>query len=265
MKTKLYFLVLFFVCIELNSVAQPKFLQKETDHKGHISFAKLSTDTLLQPISKAPELLKNMYSARNADELKPSKMRKEKSDELGYTHQFYQQYYKNVKVEDGEVSVHANKNGNIETVFGSFQSVGDVEAEPKLSEEQALKSALKYIGAEVYKWQVPEEEKWIKEYYNDTYYPVGELVIVKDRLKTDSIYRLAYRFDIYAHKPMSRNYIWVDAITGDIVNIASRIEFANATGSADTRYSGTRTITTDSYNGSFRLRETRNGVNIWSH
>ena len=118
------------------------------------------------------------------------------------------------------------------------------------------------MNAEIYKWQIPEEEQWIKEYFNDTYYPVGELVIVKDRLKTDSNYRLAYRFDIYAHKPMSRNYIWVDAITGDIIDVASRIMFDNAVGTAETRYSGPRTITTDSYNGSYRLRETRNGVNI---
>jgi Zn-dependent metalloprotease len=88
------------------------------------------------------------------------------------------------------------------------------------------------------------------------------LVIVKDILKTDSIYRLAYKFDIYAHKPLSRNYIWIDAITGEVINIESRIHFSNATGTAATRYSGTRTIMTDSYNGSYRLRESRNGVNI---
>jgi Zn-dependent metalloprotease len=54
----------------------------------------------------------------------------------------------------------------------------------------------------------------------------------------------------------------VDAITGEIINKASRIIFSNATGTAATRYSGTQTITADSYNGSYRLRETRNGVNI---
>jgi Zn-dependent metalloprotease len=85
---------------------------------------------------------------------------------------------------------------------------------------------------------------------------------VKDLLKTNSIYRLAYKFDIYAHHPMSRNYVWVDAITGEVINIESRIHFSNAMGTAFTRYSGTRTITTDSYSGGYRLRETKNGVNI---
>jgi Zn-dependent metalloprotease len=243
-------------------MAQTKYLQKELDRQGKVSFARLSADSLPQPVRKSGELLKNMYSMRNTDGLKPSEIRKDKQDESGNTHQYYQQYYKNVKVENGEVSVHANRDGNIETVFGYFKPVGDVNTESQLSELQALQYAFKYIGAEVYKWQIPEEEQWIKEYFNGTYYPVGELVIVKDRLKTDINYRLAYRFDIYAHQPMSRDYVWVDAITGDIIDMASRIMFANATGMAVTRYSGTRTITTDSYNGSYRLRATKNGVNI---
>ena len=37
---------------------------------------------------------------------------------------------------------------------------------------------------------------------------------------------------------------------------------ANAVGNADTRYSGNRPITTDSYSGGFRLRELRNNVRI---
>ena len=262
MNSRLNFLVLVFLCISLHCMAQPGFLQKEMDSNGNISFAQLRTDTFPQPISQSAELLKNLYSARKTDEFKLSEIRKEIQDELGYTHQYYQQYYRNVKVEYGEVTVHSDRQGNVETIFGYFKPVGDVITEPALSEAQALKYALEHIGAEVYKWQIPEEELWIKEYFNTTYYPAGELVITKDRLKTDSNYRLTYRFDIYAHKPISRDYVWVDAITGEIVDKTTRLIFANATGTAYTRYSSTQTITTDSYNGSYRLRETRNGVNI---
>lgn len=260
MRLKLYLLVTL-SCFALNVFAQTKFLQKETDEKNNITFARFSTDTAVQPLSKSVELLKNLYLTRRDDEMKISEKRNSIQDELGYTHQFHQQYYKGIKVEGGEFSVHALK-GNIENVLGNFQPVGNVVVTPKLSEAQALKFALKHIDAEVYKWQIPEEEAWIKEYYNVSYYPKSELVIVKDRLKTDSIYCLAYRFDIYAHRPMSRYYVWVDAITGEILDKASRIVFSNATGSAATRYSGIRTITTDSYSGSFRLRENQNGVNI---
>ena len=262
MNTRFYFLISFLLCIGLHGNAQTKFLQKELDQNGNISFAVLQTDTEPQSINKSTELLRNIYAMRNTDELKPSEIREEIREESGFIHQYYQQYYRNVKVENGEISVHSNQHGNIETIFGYFKTIGEVDVAPKLSEAQALKYAMEHIGAEVYKWQIPEEEQWIKEYFNDTYYPVGELVVVKDRLKTDRNYRLAFRFDIYAHKPMSRDYVWVDAITGEIIDIATRIIFANSIGTAATRYSSTRTITTDSYNGSYRLRATKNGVNI---
>jgi hypothetical protein len=42
-----------------------------------------------------------------------------------------------------------------------LKPVGDVDIEPLLSESQALQYALKHIGAEVYKWQIPEEEQGI--------------------------------------------------------------------------------------------------------
>jgi Zn-dependent metalloprotease len=236
-------------------------IQKETDNRNHVSFVKFAADTIIS-VNDAANLLKKLQpQTKESDEWKLSTRRNEIKDENDYTHQFYQQYYKGVKVEGGEFSVHA-VNNNIESALGNFEQVGEVSVTANLSEEQALKYALKHIGAEVYKWQVQEEEAWIKEYYNDTYYPKGELVIVKSLLKINKIYRLAYKFDIYAHQPMNRNYVWVDAITGEVINIESRIHFSNATGTAATRYSGTRTITTDSYSGGFRLRETRNGVNI---
>jgi Zn-dependent metalloprotease len=242
-------------------LGQSKIVRKETDKRDCVSFAKFATDTVV-PLKNAPDLLKKLQpQAKDVDDWKHSTRRKEIKDENGYVHQFYQQYHKGIKVESGEFSIHAI-NDNIESVLGNFESVGDVSVTARLSEKEALNSALKHIGADVYKWQIPEEEAWIKEYYNGTYYPKGELVIVRDQLKTDSEYRLAYKFDIYAHKPMSSNYVWVDAITGEVINIESRILFSNATGTAATRYSGTRTITTDLYNGTYRLRETRNGVQI---
>jgi Zn-dependent metalloprotease len=98
-----------------------------------------------------------MYSKRSMNEFKLSERRKEIRDEQGFIHQYYQQYYRNVKVEDGEATVHSDKQGNIETIFGYFKPVGEVDTNPTLSETQAMEYALKHIGAETYKWQIPEE------------------------------------------------------------------------------------------------------------
>ncbi|MDR2423196.1 MAG: hypothetical protein LBD59_00540 [Prevotellaceae bacterium] len=230
--------IVLLLCTGVTTVfGQSKIAQKETDKSGHVSFMKYAADTVIS-LKDATGLLKKLQpKMKDADEWKISVKRKEIKDENGYTHRFYQQYHKGFKVEGGEFGVHA-VNENIEYVLGGFKDVGDVSVTVQLSEAAALKCAIKHIGAEIYKWQIPEEEAWIKEYYNDTYFPRGELVIVKDRLETDSAYRLAYRFDIYAHQPMSRNYVWVDAISGEVINMESRIHFSNATGTAATRYSG---------------------------
>ena len=81
-------------------------------------------------------------------------------------------------------------------------------------------------------------------------------------------YRLAYRFDIYAHKPMSRQYVFVDAINGEVLFTLDRIMAenyeinANTNATAATKYNGTRNIVTDSYNSTYRLRETTRGLGI---
>lgn len=81
-------------------------------------------------------------------------------------------------------------------------------------------------------------------------------------MKTNRQFRLAWKFDVYAHIPLSRNLIYVDAITGDILDVESKIYYINSPGTATTRFSGTRNIVADSFTGGFRLRELRNNVRI---
>lgn len=73
---------------------------------------------------------------------------------------------------------------------------------------------------------------------------------------------MAWKFDIYAHEPTTRDYIFVDAISGGIIKRSSRLYHTNSNGSGDTRYSVNRNFVTDSFVGGFRLREIRNGVQI---
>src|SRR5690606_30245260 len=100
--------------------------------------------------------------------------------------------------------------------------------------------------------------------------PKGDLVILQ---KTSNGYksRLAYKYHIIATDPYVNAYVYVDAITGEILRYNSLIKHAhghgkpgavlnpvaaaNATGTAATRYSGSQTIITDSNNGNFRLRD----------
>ncbi len=234
-------------------------LQKQTARDGIVTSLRFRTDTVPVTMSKAKEVLNSINKMQAADEWR---LEKSSVDKQGTKHQYYLQYHKGIRVAYGTYSMHGNGREQLESAIGNFQKIDQVNTTARLSESEALQHAMKHIGAELYKWQIPEEEHWIKEYLNDTYYPQGEMVIVKDILQGSNQYRLAYKFDIYAHKPLSRYMVYVDAIDGRILDKDSRIHHTNTHGTAVTRYSGTRNIITDSFSGGFRLRELRNGVRI---
>ncbi|MEL7003484.1 MAG: M4 family metallopeptidase, partial [Bacteroidota bacterium] len=63
-------------------------------------------------------------------------------------------------------------------------------------------------------------------------------------------------------EPLSRSYIYVDAKNGNVVHTNDIIHHANATGTAATRYSGTKTIHTETTSGGYRLRDYTRGLGI---
>ncbi|MBK7958711.1 MAG: hypothetical protein IPK03_11775 [Bacteroidetes bacterium] len=67
---------------------------------------------------------------------------------------------------------------------------------------------------------------------------------------------MCYKINVTISEPYNIYDVFVDAHTGEIVNRISRIAHADVTGTANTMYSGINTIKMDSYNGSYRLRET---------
>lgn len=231
-------------------------LQKNTN--GTISFAHVSNVKMANAIS----FLKNVLQATGKDSFI---LQKENTDELGMVHQRYQQYYNGIKVENAEYMLHG-RNGSIETMNGDFQIVKIASVIPTLSEQQALTEALNYVNAKEYKWQDPLMEQFIKKTTNNpdaTYYPKGELVIEKDYLKDEKNLLLSWKFSISSFNPNNEQWIYVDANTGEIINATPKMLDTNTPLTAQTMYNiGTFNITGDSYTGGYRLRETRNGVNV---
>ncbi|MGL6129922.1 M4 family metallopeptidase [Chryseobacterium artocarpi] len=199
--------------------------------------------------------------------LSPGQSRKlgNEVDQLGFETHRFQQTVNDIPVEYGMMAVQT-KNGKIVGQTGKWMLnvPKAVERKANLSEELALQSALSFVGAESYKWQNKDEEEFIKKETNDasaSFAPKGELVYYSDPTdeKLNDL-RLAYKFDIYSEKPLSRQYVFVDAKNGKVLGVDAIIHDVNAPGTATTAYSGNRNIVTDSYNGSYRLRETgRNG------
>ncbi|MBI5219711.1 MAG: M4 family metallopeptidase [Bacteroidia bacterium] len=180
--------------------------------------------------------IKQLY--KNSDDINISLINKE-TDRSGFIHYRYQINYKNIPVEFSMVIAHT-KNGKVCSFNGDLKEPLNTNIIPALDENTALAKALENFPAA-------------------TYYPKGSLVIFPTK---NSGLRLAYKFNIYTPKPLKKADVYIDAVTGIKLFENNRIQTTDVTGTAVTKYSGTQMITTDSYSGSFRLRETGRGNGI---
>ena len=139
-------------------------------------------------------------------------------------------------------------------------------SKPAIPVNAALRNALQKCGASVYKWQLPLEEALLKkELKNEgaTYYPTAVLVYYSGEEDVDSSkLRLAYKFDIYAQTPLSRQYIFIDASDGKVLGTRNLLHRVNTPATAITVFSGSQGIVTDETDGAYRLRETGRGQGI---
>lgn len=187
-------------------------------------------------------------------------------DDLGMLHYRYQQMHEGKEVYTAQVISHTI-DGRVVSFNGRWHEGSFPVGTATLDEKNALNKALNHVGAESYKWEIPEEEaeyKKIKEDPAATYLPKGRLVWLPERFAPGSgTVKLAWLFDIYAHEPMSRQNIFLDAQNGALLETENLIHSGDSKGVAKTRYSDTQQIITDSLSKtSYRLRETGRGGGI---
>ena len=214
-------------------------------------------------LTEASDIVRNALGMGQDDQWLQGRIEK---DQLGFSHYRVRQAYQGVEVEGGMYLLHSYQ-GKVSSVNGEFYPDINLNTTPSISEPQALQTALDYIHADLYQWQIPGMEAFLQQEQNDpfaTNYPVGVQVIAPANGKPDAgDFRLTWRFDIYAASPLSRKYVYVDAHTGQVLFERNRLHSSDVQGTAITGYSGTRTITTDSTGpGNYRLRETGRGNGI---
>jgi len=190
----------------------------------------------------------------------------ENNDNMNMKHIRYKQHYRNTPIEFAIYQVH-EKNNLVESYSGVAFNEINIRNTIVMDEEKALQTVLNIIDATSYMWQFPEEEKNLKEFLGDesaTYYPKGELVLINANMDFKSPkLNYAWKFDIYAKEPVSRAEYYIDAERGNILFINQIIHTGDVTGTAVTKFSGNKTITTDQLAlDSFRLRESGRGKGI---
>jgi Zn-dependent metalloprotease len=221
--------------------------------KKHPSFVKVTDQISLD--QKIPQM-QNLLQMTGYDELR---LLRTETDEIGYTHEKHQQYYKGIKVDGGTYTVHA-KDNQIKMFSGDFFDIGDLNVNPSKSAQMAFGAALSHVGAIQYAW-----EPAVKDGYPEYEKPSGELVIVADRdAKTPA--RLAWKFDIYAAQPLYRAYVYIDAHSGAFIREDLRIHDTNVPATGNSQYNGNVGFTADFTGSSYRLRQTSsgNGVETYS-
>ncbi|GAB3729012.1 hypothetical protein GCM10027594_11120 [Hymenobacter agri] len=211
------------------------------------------------------QVLRQQLALGTNDQLRAARV---ETDQLGFTHERFSQYYQGVRVEHAEYTAH-RKGGAVEFISGDIEKISGLNTSPTLSAPAALTRALAHVGATKYMWQDLGEETLLKQETGKSsasYYPQGELVIVRAARAAQSEHlnqlTLAWKFDVYAQEPVSRAYIYVDAHSGEIVQQDNIIKHADATGSFATAYSGTRSFADGATTGGYFLRETGRGNGI---
>ncbi len=241
----------FFIFLAASAQRGGTVEKQKLDRAGNPTFMKF--DTQLKGVSAAnsKQVLKQVLNLSSNDEFKSLKSN---VDRVGFTHEKFQQYYQGIKVENGVYILHS-QNNIIESLSGEYKVINNINVTPKLTSDLAIERAKAFVNAEEYMWELDAD-----------YAPTSELVIVANDYnkhpKDTFEMVLAYKIDIYATKPLSRQFVYINAHTGEVVHVNARIHNSAATGSAVTRYSGTKNISTDSYNGAYRLRDVTRGGGI---
>ncbi|AOW21185.1 M4 family metallopeptidase [Urechidicola croceus] len=253
--------------------------QKSANQNGNPSLVVFTKSANLS-LSQSKLVLKEQLKLSQNDDYQKIKS---EQDQIGFTHEKYQQYFNGVKVEFGTYTVHA-KNSTIESISGEFYETKNINITPTLSKEQAFQSAISHIGAQSYLW---EDEAASRELGYEK--PEGELVLLPIfdnlTLKGDvEKLKLAYKYEIFTIVPLGGADVYVDAKSGEILFYNARVKHVDnfghdgresyeenslleeentmatfataiAAGNAQTRYSGSQTIETTLSGGNYILSD----------
>lgn len=189
-------------------------------------------------------------------------------DDIGYTHIRYQLYFQKFPVMGSVLIAHIRDN-RLHSFNGDvYRRLQKTDGQP-IPETVCLATAMDSVHASGFLWQIPEEEQAIKEIRNDanaSWFPKGELMFVPAGLDfAGGNFELCYKFNIHAQNPRVAQNIYIQALTGRLHARENMLHTTDVPGTAVTKYSGTKSIITDStapFN--YRLRENTRGLGVYT-
>ncbi|RLJ33044.1 putative secreted protein (Por secretion system target) [Chryseobacterium sp. 7] len=179
------------------------------------------------------------------------KLIKESKDELGIRHSVYEHYYKNIKVMDDMILIH-DKAGKVIHVNGEIITDIDLSAGQKQLAPQKIKSII------------------ITDLHSEGKVKISDIEKVLTKVNKGRKAAMYYtsKVEALSFKPLKAFTYYIDNATGTIVKKNSRVHDTDTPSTSTTYYKGSQSITVDSYNGQFRLKDnarnihTMNGTNL---
>ena len=181
-------------------------------------------------------------------------------DTYGITHYAYNQYYKGILVEGGQLMLH-EKDARLELANGKIYTQISVDVNPVINKSNAIDLALKTVPATKYIWQNLSEEKILQDQLSDkkaSHYPDPVLVICKEDKTSKDI--LAYKVHVRAETPFADKWLLLDAQNGKLVRIADANGHINFPSRGNTLYSGNQNFTSNFSNLHFSLEESNRPI-----
>lgn len=175
------------------------------------------------------------------------KKEREYKDDLGFIHKVYQQYYREYLIVGASYVLH-EESEELKYANGFYAEIPEISLIPTISEDKILENMRDILTNDSRNKNLLIENKGF--------------VICNDYVHKDNVYRLTYKILIQDDESQTFAYYYVDGHTGEILAIQNLICNINSNGTAQTNYSGTKSIVTDSYNTQYRLQENRQGVSI---
>lgn len=186
------------------------------------------------------------------------------NDELGYEHLKYYVTIAAHQVANCQILLHT-KNNVIHSLNGEFFTQ-TTDAAVNYTASTALNFAMQALPAERYMWEEFDQEQRLKSNLNNplaSYYPQIITTWISPNNDHALPLQLAYKVAVYAAKPHFHKIIYLSANDASVLHIEEKIHTSDVLANAATKYSGSRTITTDSISSSlFRLQEVGRGGGI---
>jgi Zn-dependent metalloprotease len=265
MKKQLFFVLTSAVLLGLGFRQLPSFSSETSSPfiavEGHNNWLRvrpglsLSTEEALRRLT----LLQNLPAEAAWEWVKTQK-------EGTREHHLYQLFYRSIPVQSGQLYLHTDQGETTVLNWKWPTRFPEATASPQLSPEGAINQALVLVPASLYTWEDEGAERMLRRVRQNpaaTFYPDPELVWVGSKTFQEGSLKLAYRMTIHAQRPLKRELLFISAEDGTLLNQINLLHTHNTPGVAETKYSGQRTIMTDSMdNGQFRLVETTRGHGI---